>query len=103
MAHEHEHHHGESYYLDQLCTVAACGLLGGIAFLIWRTDLLTTFNILAAQFRVPVLLGGVGLLGLSVLRGVSLWSEVGRRKAVAGHDHHHHDHAHDHGHDHHHD
>ena len=28
MAHDHDHSHAGTYYVDQLCTIAACGLLG---------------------------------------------------------------------------
>jgi uncharacterized protein DUF1980 len=100
MGHEHHHHPGESYYLDQLCTVAVCGLLGGIAFLIWKVKLLMNFNILVPEFNLWVLLGGAALLGLVAVRAVTLWAEVGKRKAVHDHEHEHvhaHDHEHEHG------
>ena len=113
MAHEHAHQLEESYYLDQLCTVAACGLLGGIALLLWQTDTLYEYNILVKSFRIWTLLGGAILTGITIIRGISLWSEVGRRKREHvhehehSHDHHHHEHGetcdHDHEHEHHHD
>jgi len=104
MAHEHHHHHGESYYLDQLCTIGACGLLGGITLLMWKTDLLFAGKfetpLLAPQFRIPVLLGALALLIVVVVRAVALWVQVGKRKAAANaHGHvHSHDHEHDHEH-----
>jgi len=104
MAHDHEHH-GEHYFLDQIATVAVCGLMAAIGFLMWQRNLLTEFNILSAQFNVPVLLGSVGLAAVVGVRGATLWREVGKSKA---HGHHHHDHApgeacdHDHSHDGHH-
>jgi len=103
MGHEHGHHHhpDDTYYLDQLCTLAVGGLLGGIAFLIWRVDLLNTFNILTPQFNLWVLFGGVALLGLVGVRGVTLWAEVGRKRADRDHDHaHEHSHEHEHVHAH---
>jgi hypothetical protein len=99
MGHEHHHHPGDSYYLDQLCTIAVSGALGAIAFLIWKVNLLDKFNILTPQFNMWVLFGGVALLGLTVIRGVALWAEAGKRKANKDHDHGH-EHGHEHEHDH---
>lgn len=101
MGHDHDHSATEGYFLDQICTIAACGLLGGISFLIWKTDLLARFNILTEQFTRPVLLGGIGLIAIAMLRAVSLWSAVGQKHAgghdhTHDHDHHHHGHDHDH-------
>src|SRR5260370_38305834 len=97
MAHEHAHQLEESYYLDQLCTIAACGLLGGIAFLLWSTDALVQYHILVENFRIWTLLGGVGLVGITVVRGLALWSEVGRNRLARANNH---DHSHDHHHQH---
>src|SRR5205823_427549 len=112
MAHDHEHSHDENYFLDQLSTVAVCGLLAGIGFLAWKVGLFERYNILTEQFVFAVMLGSVVLAAIVVVRGVALWKEAGRRKAHGhdhahdhdhGHDHaHDHDHGHDHGHDHHH-
>jgi hypothetical protein len=97
MAHDH-HHHGNAYYLDQLCTIAACAALGGVAVMMyWLTDANGKSKleyILAPQFFKPVLIGGIALLVLSAIRAVALWQEAGRATA------HHHDHEHDHDHDH---
>src|SRR5262245_48363441 len=103
--HDHDHHHDENYYLDQLCTVAVSGLLAGAGLLAWFNDIFGKFSILAPQFNTWVLFGSVGLMGLAVIRGVTLWAEVGKRKAApAAHNHHHHhDHGHGHNHDHYHD
>src|SRR5262245_56875829 len=101
MGHEHDHSHDENYYLDQLCTIAVSGLLAGSGLLAWSNDIFGKFTILAPQFNTWVLLGSIGLLGLSVIRGVTLWAQVGKRKAAStAHDHalhHHHDHDHHHG------
>jgi hypothetical protein len=107
MGHEHEHAHDENYYLDQICTVAVAGLLAGAGLLAWSNDIFGKFSILAPQFNRWVLFGSIGLLGLAVIRGATLWVQVGKRKPAApahdhghGHDHHDHDHAHDHVHEH---
>jgi len=107
MAHDHDHHHGSSYYLDQLCTIAACGALGVIAILMaWSRDAAGNVRlsyILAPQFHTPVLVGGVALILLAAVRAVCIWQEAGRAGAPGhahehGHDHHRHDHAHEHAH-----
>lgn len=106
MGHEHDHAHGhghdENYYLDQLCTVAVSGLLAGAGLLAWSNDIFGKFSILAPQFNTWVLFGSVGLMGLAVIRGATLWTQVGKRKAAhAEHDHgHHHHHGHEHHHHH---
>jgi hypothetical protein len=92
------HSHAEdrsSYYVEQLCTLGICGLLGGVTVMLWYQNLLR--YILAPKFHQPVLWGGVAILVLVVLRAVALWVEAG--KSAPGHTHDH-DHAHDHGHDH---
>ena len=105
MAHEHSHE-GEGYYMDQLCGIAAAGLIGGLAFLMWKASLLTHFQILTRQFNTYVLVGGVLLVVIVLVRAIALWKEVGRKKVANGHshshDHHHehHHHDHDHGHEH---
>lgn len=98
MAHDH-HHQGESYYLDQLCTVAACGMLAGVTILMWKTNLLFEDKfknrMLADQFQTPILLGALALLVVVVLRAVTLWIQVGRRKdQSAEHTHSHNGHGH---------
>lgn len=91
--HHHDHSHGHShgageYYLEQLLTVGICGAFGVVAVLmkVWgRLDFM-----LAPEFHNWVLAGGIALLGFSVVRGVALWVQVGKK----------HEHAHDHGHEH---
>jgi uncharacterized repeat protein (TIGR03943 family) len=111
MAHAHDHHHGGNYYLDQLCTIAACGALGGVSILMYALrgpDGKPKLEyILAPQFFVPVLLGGVALIVLAAIRAVTLWQEAGRGAdhvhSHNGCDHthdHEHDHVHEHAHDH---
>jgi uncharacterized repeat protein (TIGR03943 family) len=112
MAHDHDHHHGGSYYLDQICTIGACGALGIIAVLLscLKDDSgnVRLNYIVAPQFHNWVFAGGITLLILSAIRAVCLWQEAGRAAAHVpdhqhGHDHahdHHHDHGHDHAQDH---
>jgi hypothetical protein len=109
MAHSHSHnHHDAAYYVEQLCTLGICSLLGGITVMLYYQDLLRF--ILAPKFYQPVLWGGITLLALVVIRAISLWAATG--KSVANnHDHAHghgdcahddcgHEHEHAHGHDH---
>jgi hypothetical protein len=103
------HSHTEdrtTYYLEQLCTIAVCGALGGVAVLLYKQEMLK--YILIPQFFRYVLLSGIALLVLVALRGVLLWRSVG----LVASEHRHgqgqksdHGPLHDHGrtHDHHHD
>lgn len=117
MAHAHEHPHDNTYYLDQLCTIGVCAALGIVSILMYRESGPAAQRklsyILAPQFFVPVLLGGIALLTLVVIRAITLWKDAGKAQSHEhhhdhshdhahdhGHHHHHHDHAHDHGHDH---
>src|SRR5690349_10593464 len=94
--HGHDHSHAGTYYVDQLCTIASCGALGGVAVMMYATGKLSL--ILASQFFLYVLIGGIVLLAMVVVRAVTLWSEAGK---AASHTHeHHHDHEHDHEHKH---
>lgn len=104
MAHAHEHRHNSTYYVDQLCTIAACGALGVVSILMFRASGPShqpkLSYILAPQFFVPVLAGGIALLTLVIIRAVTLWREAGQAKACAAHQHHVHGHAHHHDHEH---
>ncbi len=92
MAHAHNHSMNRSgYYLEQLCTIGACGALSIVTILMWQQGKLK--SILAESFFLPVLYGGIGLLALVIIRGVSLWFEAGQSKMpVHDHEHHHHEH-----------
>src|SRR5437764_12106325 len=125
------HTHSEdrtTYYLEQLCTIGICGLLGGVSVMLYHQGILT--YILHPKFHDFVLAGGITVLVLVVLRAIALWFEAGKLKAVHvsqlehvhdhahdhthgeacaddhchdhahGHEHHHHDHGHEHHHDH---
>lgn len=102
MAHTHAHNEEQTYYLDQLCTIGVCALLGGVCVVLWLRGAL---GLLADPFHLAVLLGGVALLAVAALRGVTLWTSFSRSGAHHGHTHahaHDHDHAEDGGHEHHH-
>ena len=95
MAHTHEHAHEDSnYYLDQLCTVGVCAALGMVAILLYRSNGLT---ILAGSFQTWVLGGGIVLLLVSIIRGVTLWKSVPPAVVSVVHEQ---DHGHSHGHGH---
>jgi hypothetical protein len=99
MTHTHEHSHDQStYYMEQLCTIGVCGLLGVVAVLAYYQKFLASTDppVLAPYLHRYVLWSGFAILGLVGIRGVSLWLSVGRRSA----DHQHsddcgHHHAHD--------
>src|SRR5262249_58106972 len=103
MGHAHDHCHPEdaqTYYLDQLCTIALCGTFGAVAVMLWYHNLLKLM--LVSWMHIYVMIGGVTLIVLAVIRGIVLWFSVDR--AVAGHQHNHeHEHHHHHhdSHDHH--
>src|SRR5262245_53226487 len=104
MAHDHHHHDdAEAYFKEQLSTIALCGMLGGVCVMLYVQDKL---SFLAPNFRLPVLLGGLVLLGMVGIRAVLVWMAAGT-PAQATHDccahDHTHQHDHDHDHDHHHD
>jgi hypothetical protein len=91
MAHEHSHPKDVNYYLEQICTIAICGALAGVAIMLYRNDILRF--ILADKFHLWVLVGGIALLTLVVIRAVTLWlsAEPGHTHACD------HAHAHKHG------
>lgn len=107
MVHSHEHAANRSaYYLDQLCSVGACAALGAISILMWQSGRIAV--ILAPQFHLPVMIGGIALLIVAAIQALSIWRAAGRESAQNREQHHHdhegpcdHDHNHaDCGHDH---
>src|SRR5258708_7103535 len=67
MAHAHDHSHGD-HRLEQICTLVISGLLGLVCILLWQRNALDL--ILAKQFHLPVLLGGISLLALVAVSAV---------------------------------
>jgi hypothetical protein len=94
------HTHGNdrsTYYMEQLCTIGICGLLGGVAVMLYYQNILRF--ILAEYLHVYVLGSGLVLLGLVALRALGLWWTAGT--LATNHEHVHcHEHGHDHEHDH---
>ena len=102
--HEHGHEHGESYFLDQIFTIALCGALGAIAVLLYvRKGMLTL--VLSPSLHPYLLFGGIGLLLMVAIRAVAVWRLAGQASngTAHAHDHGHEDHPHDHAHGHAHD
>jgi len=98
MAQDHHHHESpRDYFVEQLLTIFVVGLFGAVAILMYNSGRLQF--VLAPQFHVPVLIGGIAILMLVAVRAFSVWREAGMIQAHT-HEHNHHDH--DHGHDHHH-
>ena len=87
----HDHDHGSEvrdYYIEQLLTVFISAGFGVTGVLMYRFKMLEF--ILAEPFRLPVLLGGFGLIALALFRGAALWMAVGGdhfHDHHAGHDH----------------
>jgi hypothetical protein len=110
MAHVHDHHDNDTYFIDQLCMVGLAGAFGVIclALYFWQTPMLNL--LLGQQFHLFVAISGFTLFGLALVRAATLWNESRPATAIASlpvvkHEHHHHthDHGHDHDHGHHHD
>ncbi len=95
-AHTHHHNDARDFYLEQLLSILICGLFGLVAVLMSRTGMLEI--LLAPEFHSWVFIGGIALLVITVIRGVSLWQAAGAHTHT--HDHHHHDHGEECGHDH---
>jgi hypothetical protein len=96
MGHDHDHD-GSTYWVEQLCTIAICGAIGGVTVLLYTNG--TLVWMLAAGLQWMVLAGGIALLALVAIRAVTVWFSVG--KPAHNHEHNHtHDHAHDHEHGH---
>ncbi len=63
------------YFTEQLLTILVCGGLGFVAVQLYMNDMLK--HILAPQFHLPVLIGGIGVFVLVALRALSVWREAG--------------------------
>lgn len=106
MAHDHQHADRTSYFLEQFCTIGVCGILGGVAIMMYRGGMLN--YILHPAFHGAVFWGGTALLILIVIRALAIWFEA-RRPVVDVETHQHHeshgheggdDHPHEHSHEH---
>jgi hypothetical protein len=102
MAHDHHHHHEpDTYYLEQIFTIAVCAALAGVTIMEWWSGRLIFF--LSARYHLLAVGGSVLLLALVLIRAIAVWTSVAEPRAVPvhSHDHNHdHDHHHDHDHDH---
>jgi hypothetical protein len=82
MSHSHGHSHDHSaYYMEQLCTIAVCGLLGMVAVLLYYQGSLRFM--LAHFLHSYVWWSGLALIGLTIARAVSLWSSSGQHHCHA--------------------
>jgi uncharacterized membrane protein YcgQ (UPF0703/DUF1980 family) len=100
MGHDHGHSQAEdpqTFYLEQLCTIAVCGGFAAVSIMLWYHGLLSL--LLVPWMHIFVMIAGVALLALVVIRAVTLWISVDKSVAEDQHDHEHH-HAHNHEHDH---
>src|ERR1043166_3086468 len=100
MGHTHTHSEDRTtYYMEQLCTIGICAMLGGVAVILYYQNILRF--ILADKLHVWVLGSGVALLVMAALRAIGLWWSVGPSTANHTHEHghcHEHDHHHEHAH-----
>ena len=102
MGHTHSEDRS-TYYMEQLCTIGICGLLGGVTVMLYYQNILRF--ILAEYLHIYILCSGVVLLVLVALRALGLWHSVGALAVKHNHAHEHehcheHDHGHEHGHEH---
>jgi hypothetical protein len=119
MAHAHAEDQN-TYYLEQLCTIGICGLIGGVTALMYRGHLPDPVRdpcmlrfMVAVYLHPYVFAGGIAMVGLVIVRAVIVWRMSSRAAEAHGHGHEHcHDDEHgvehihgpeceyDHGHDH---
>jgi hypothetical protein len=98
MAHSHSHGDQTSYYVEQIFTIASCGAIGGVCVLLYINGKIG--NMLTPDQHLRVLFGGMGLVGLVLIRAVYVWIAAGKTAQKAAAHQHNHDHDHDHDHDH---
>jgi hypothetical protein len=79
----HEHA-GSDYYLEQLLSVAVCGAFSATAVAMYARGMLK--HMLAPEFHVWVLGGGIALAAITLLRVVALW-RASRPEDHSGHNH----------------
>lgn len=94
----HSHHGCQSprdYFMEQLLTILVCGALGVVGIKMFVNGIgydpstqtggspgPKLWNILAPQFHIPVLIGSIAVLGLVVMRAVSVWREAGQLQPI---------------------
>jgi len=104
MGHDH-HEHNDSYYQEQLATIAICGAfaVAAITLYFWKQSILKYMFGESSLFHDFILWSGIALLFLVLLRAITLWRAVGQPASTndCSHDHDH-GHEHDCGHEHHH-
>src|SRR6516165_9703997 len=74
MAHDHCHSEdAQTYYIDQLCTIALCGTFGAVAFMLGYQKSpsgVTILDLLLVPWmHIYVMIGGVAMVVLAVIRG----------------------------------
>ncbi|MDY3552845.1 hypothetical protein R5W24_001934 [Gemmata sp. JC717] len=85
MAHSHAGCQSpRDYFTEQLLTIFVCGGLGFVAIQLYRSDMLR--HILAPQFHLPVLIGGIVVFVLVLLRAITVWREAGELVPVDSND-----------------
>jgi hypothetical protein len=81
-SHKHSHDHS-AYYLEQLCTMGACGALGLVVVLLYfqkTLDNQRVLSLLLANYLHPFLVGsGIAILAIVGLRGTFLIMSARRR------------------------
>jgi uncharacterized repeat protein (TIGR03943 family) len=94
MTHDHDHHHdANTYYLEQILSIAACGALAGVFIMDWYSGKIVFF--IKGRYFLLVLTGALLLLALVVIRAVAVWRSVDEPEHT-----HHHGHSHEHEHSH---
>src|SRR5690242_18775538 len=98
MAPEHHHHDDAGYYTEQLCAIGIAALIGMVSVLMYMNGQLGWM--LTPKLHWTVLAGGIVLLVLAVVRGITIWIAAGSNRAAGHVRDHDHDHGHEHSHDH---
>lgn len=70
------------YFTEQLLTILVCGAISFVGIQMYLNGMLG--YILAPDFHPWVLFGSIGVLGLVVLRAISVWREAGELQPVDG-------------------
>jgi phosphate/sulfate permease len=94
--HHHDHDHGDrnSYFLDQLCSIAVCAAYAGVVAAMFYAKFFGSgdqqlINIIVPWIQYMLLGGAVALLLLTIIRAVGVW-QASKQVAFdphAGHDH----------------